>query len=134
MAVTLPAYEVRAVNTATESENKIHDDAVAGRYGFRGGLVPGVTVYGYIAQPVLAHFGAGWLDRGAMEVRFQQPFYDGDLVIVRGELDGAGALHLKAEREDGTLCATASARLADVQTATTLYPEHPLPDSRPDPT
>ena len=30
-----------AYNHATESENKIHSDEVARRYGFRGGLVPG---------------------------------------------------------------------------------------------
>jgi len=132
----LSPYEVRAVNTATDSENKIHDNRVAAQYGFRGGLVPGVVVYGYMAEPVLAHFGAVWLDRGAMQVRFQQPFYDGELVVVRGELDDAGALHLKAEREDGTLCATAIASIPNAQPDPALYPNHPLPDpdARPDPT
>jgi len=40
----LPGYRVKARNTSTSSENKIHDDAVARAYGFRGGLVPGVTL------------------------------------------------------------------------------------------
>ena len=44
------AYEVRAFNTATASENKIHDDAVARRFGFHGALVPGVEVYAYMAR------------------------------------------------------------------------------------
>jgi hypothetical protein len=84
------AFHVRAVNTAVDSENKIHDDAVAAQYGFRGGLVPGVTVYGYLAAAVYEHFGAEWLERGAMDVRFQKPVYDGDdvTVIVRPEGDG----------------------------------------------
>ena len=39
-------YRVRARNAATNSEDKIHPDDVARRYGFEGGLVPGVTVCG----------------------------------------------------------------------------------------
>jgi hypothetical protein len=73
---------VRAVNTAADSENKIHDDRVAAAYGFRGGLVPGVTVYGYLAAAVMEHFGPAWLERGAMDVRFHQPVYEGEEVVV----------------------------------------------------
>src|SRR2546425_412347 len=36
-SVTLPEYRVKARNTAESPENKIHDDAVARQYGFRGG-------------------------------------------------------------------------------------------------
>ena len=50
MAERLPSYTVKARNTSTSSENKIHDDAVAKTYGFRGGLVPGVTVYAYLTD------------------------------------------------------------------------------------
>jgi hypothetical protein len=84
------AFQVRAVNTAVDSENKIHDNAVAAAYGFRGGLVPGVTVYGYLAAAVYEHFGADWLEHGAMDVRFLKPVYDGDQVevVVRPESDG----------------------------------------------
>ena len=39
---------VVARNDAEASENRIHDDRVAAEYGFRGGLVPGVTVYAYL--------------------------------------------------------------------------------------
>src|SRR6516225_8392372 len=53
-AVALAPYRVEAFNTAKASENKIHDDAVARRFGFGGGLVPGVDVYAYMAhQPVV---------------------------------------------------------------------------------
>ncbi|HLW77651.1 MAG TPA: MaoC family dehydratase, partial [Bryobacteraceae bacterium] len=74
--------QLRAVNTAADSENKIHDDAVAAQYGFRGGLVPGVTVYGYLAAGAIAHFGEAWLERGAMDVRFEKPVYEGEEVTV----------------------------------------------------
>jgi hypothetical protein len=76
------ALQVRAVNTAADSENKIHDDSVAAQYGFRGGLVPGVTVYGYLAEAAIQHFGPAWLDHGAMDVRFHQPVYEGEQVDV----------------------------------------------------
>jgi hypothetical protein len=42
------SYRVQAYNTAHSSENKIHDDAVARRFGFSGALVPGVDVYAYM--------------------------------------------------------------------------------------
>jgi len=81
---------VRAVNTALESENKIHDDAVAAAYGFRGGLVPGATVYGYLAAAACEYFGPEWLERGAMDVRFHRPVYHDDdvAVSVQPEPDG----------------------------------------------
>ena len=51
MTAPLPAaYEVRAHNGAAASENKIHDDTVAQRFGFRGALVPGVAVFAYMAH------------------------------------------------------------------------------------
>jgi acyl dehydratase len=71
------AYEVRAFNTAAASENKIHDDAVARRFGFHGALVPGVEVYAYMAHMPVARWGRAWLESGAAECRFRKPVYDG---------------------------------------------------------
>ena len=87
-------YRVRAVNTAPDSENKIHEDATAAAHGFRAGLVPGVTVYGYMIPPILDSFGVAWLERGAMVVRFHEPVYDGELVDVEAHLSGGGRLEL----------------------------------------
>jgi hypothetical protein len=78
----LPSFRVIAVNTHPDSENRIHNDRVAAEYGFRGGLVPGVTVYGYLAAAAIDRLGPDWLHRGAMEVRFFEPYYDGDEVAV----------------------------------------------------
>jgi hypothetical protein len=121
---TSSIFRVRAHNTATESENKIHDDRVASAYGFRGGLVPGVTVYGYLIPPVLEQFGDAWLDHGGIAVRFHAPCYEGATVVAR--CDGSA---ITAEQEDGTLYASgvvdldnASDRPAD------SYPVHPLPE------
>src|SRR5580700_9954072 len=47
MASEIETYRVAAYNTAKQSENKMHDDTVARRFGFSGGLVPGVDVMAY---------------------------------------------------------------------------------------
>lgn len=77
-----PFFSVRAVNTAVDSENRIHDDLIAAEYGFHGGLVPGVTVYGYVASAAIKRLGPEWLRCGAIDVRFFKPFYEGEEVEV----------------------------------------------------
>jgi len=86
MSEALPDYRVKAVNTSSDSENKIHDDATARRYGFAGGLVPGVTVYAYLTQPLVAGLGRAWLQRGTAAVKFVKPVLDGEEVHVTGEI------------------------------------------------
>jgi hypothetical protein len=128
-------HRVRAVNTAPDSENKIHDDRVAAQYGFRGGLVPGVTVYGYMAIPLM-EAAPEWLARGSMQVRFLEPVYDGDLVIVFVERGEGESFGVRAEREDGTVCASATAIIpVSCPPAPARWDEHPLPspDHRPAP-
>jgi hypothetical protein len=113
---------LRAVNTALESDNKIHDDSVAGTFGFRGGLVPGVTVYGYLASAAIEHFGHEWLVHGAMDVRFYQPVYDGDEVTVSAQPEAAGRLNLAiADHANGLawIDSTPEPRATD-------YPEAPI--------
>ena len=58
--MSLQPYRVSAYNTAKASENKIHDDATARRFGFTGGLVGGVHVYAYMTHLPLAHWGRVW--------------------------------------------------------------------------
>src|SRR5215510_14042206 len=85
----LPEYHVKARNTSSTSENKIHDEQIARQYGFRGALVPGVTVYAYLTHPLVDAFGAAWLERGTANVRFLAVLREvhGDLA---GRLAGAG--------------------------------------------
>jgi len=88
MSAAIAAYEVNALNTATASENKIHDDAMARRFGFRGGLVPGVEVFAYMAHMPVARWGRNWLERGQAECRFLKPVYDGAVARVTATEDG----------------------------------------------
>src|SRR5205085_9225156 len=75
-------YRVKAFNTAHDSENKIHDDATARRFGFGGGLVPGVDVYGYMSHLPVMRWGRAWLERGTADCRFYKPVYDGEPAVV----------------------------------------------------
>lgn len=119
-------YEVIAENLSRASENKIHDDAVARRFGFTGGLVPGVEVYGYACHPVVRRWGRDWLERGTAECRFLKPVYDGRSARVTAREEGPG-LALAVESE-GALCAEGRAALepAAPPPSADAY-EHPAP-------
>ncbi|HLL28787.1 MAG TPA: hypothetical protein VKT73_14200 [Xanthobacteraceae bacterium] len=102
-------YRVRAFNTAAASENKIHDDTVARRFGFSGGLVPGVEVYAYMMHMAVERWGRDWLEGGRAECRFLSPVYDGRTVEVFAAAD-ADALAIRVESE-GAICANGTAAL-----------------------
>jgi acyl dehydratase len=109
MASRLETYRVSAYNTSKQSENKIHDDAVARRFGFSGGLVPGVDVMAYMMHLPVARWGRDFLERGLIEARFVKPVYDGEIADVSGaETDGELAIEVRSR---GELCATGSASL-----------------------
>ncbi|HUI25751.1 MAG TPA: hypothetical protein VL403_06660 [Candidatus Kryptonia bacterium] len=127
-------YRVRAHNIASDSDNKIHDDTVARQYGFGGGLVPGIAVYGYLTRPMVERFGEAWLERGTASARFLSPCYEGDDIVVRAVSGEAEAIELFAERADGTVCARAIAgwRASDVGSPDlSAYPAIALPAERP---
>jgi acyl dehydratase len=105
----LGPYRVEAFNASKESENKIHDDAVARRFGFKGGLVPGVDVYAYMTHLPVSRWGRAWLERGSAECRLLKPVYDGDLAVVTAT-ESAEGLDLGIESH-GELCVTARAAL-----------------------
>src|ERR1700760_2030795 len=105
----LEPSRVTAHNTSKQSENKIHDDTVARRFGFSGGLVPGVDVMAYMMHVPVARWGRAFLQRGLVEARFIKPVYDGEIAEVSGvENDGVVTIELQSR---GELCATGSASL-----------------------
>ena len=109
MPSRIEPYRVSAYNTSKHSENKMHDDTVAKRYGFVGGLVPGVDVMAYMMHLPVAKWGRAFLERGLIEARFVKPVYDGDLTDVSGEeRDGVLAIEVWSR---GELCATGTASL-----------------------
>jgi len=120
-------YGVTARNTAPDSDNRIHEDGTATEYGFRAGLVPGVTVYGYMTVPVVRRYGAEWLRRGGMRLRLLEPAYDGDRVVV--EMDGNTVW---ARREDEAELATGEVTWPQAAPPVLdQYPEKQLPVEKP---
>ncbi len=106
-ALTL-VHEVSAFNLSATSENKIHDDNIAQKFGFKGGLVPGVEVYAYMSNLPVQQFGPEWLSSGAAECRFVQPVYDGRQAIASAFPQNDGNLLMKVESE-GVLCGSGTA-------------------------
>jgi acyl dehydratase len=109
MTSRLEAYRVQAYNTAKQSENKMHDDTVAKRFGFSGGLVPGVDVMAYMMHLPVRKWGRAFLARGLIEARFVKPVYDGETADVTGA-ESDDTLSIEVESR-GELCATGSAWL-----------------------
>ncbi len=117
---------LQAFNTATASENKIHDNAVASRFGFSGGLVPGVDVFAYLAHMPMARWKGEWLAGGYMQARFVKPVYDGDAAVVSAQDGKDGSLALSVSVRD-TVCATGLARRKGARPSPHLLSAAPLP-------
>jgi acyl dehydratase len=109
MPIRLETYRVQAYNTARQSENKMHDDSVARRFGFSGGLVPGVDVFAYMMHVPVQRWGRDFLSRGLIEARFVKPVYDGEAADVDAtEHNGLLTIEVFSRTE---LCATGTAAL-----------------------
>jgi acyl dehydratase len=107
--MSIQQWTVEAYNTANQSENKMHDDTVAQRFGFAGGLVPGVDVMAYMMHLPVARWGRDFLERGLIEARFLKPVYDGETAAVTAEeKDGVLSIAVESRRQ---LCATGNASL-----------------------
>src|SRR5207245_9431692 len=82
----LPEFHVSAAAPTEPRENKIHEDDVARQYGFKGGLVPGVTVYGWLTHPIVEALGAEWLESGSFRTRFAKPIYFEEPAVIRASV------------------------------------------------
>ncbi len=133
MALTATVdYSVEAHNISHASENKIHDDTVARKLGFAGGLVPGVEVFAYASHLPVARWGRAFLERGRIACRFAKPVYDGRTATVIGDITG-DSLELRVE-SDGIVCASGTAALPGAPGCVPeagAYPVVPLPAERP---
>ncbi|MGI9127003.1 MAG: hotdog fold domain-containing protein [Roseomonas sp.] len=125
-------YRVEAYNLSHASENRIHDDATAQRFGFTGGLVPGVEVFAYCCHPPVETWGRDFLRRGEISAGFQKPVYDGRIATISATPDRDG-LALSVESE-GIACASGFARLPEASPAPIVLADWqaPLPpEARP---
>jgi len=133
--MTATSYRVIAYNSAKTSDNKIHDDTVARRYGFGGGLVPGVDVYAYMTQPPVSTWGPSWLTHGTAGCRFNKPVYDGNEAVVSADRDAGDGNRLTLQVDSaGETCATGWAALDEDRIPPPSIHEierAALPDERP---
>lgn len=129
----LPEYVVTAKNFAADSENRMHGDETAPRYGFKGGLVPGVGTFGYMSRPIVDALGRDWLQRGTLTGKFIKPVYHGDTIRVEARVVATEPLRilLSVLNEEGTLCAVGEASVPREDSAVNIA-DFPL-QSKPDP-
>lgn len=131
----LSDYSGIAYNPATASENRIHSDEIARQYGFRGGLVPGVTIYACMVEPAVRAWGLPWLSRGEASVLLRKPVYEGGafrVCVEEGE-----SIRCSVLDPDGVLCAEGSVSLPDEPQPPPVRrgdPPAPEKDARPDAT
>lgn len=125
-------YVVTAFNRAANHQNRIHDPELARSFGFRGGLVPGVDVFAYMAHPVCAAWGLEWVRHGLMEARFSRPVYDGDRLTVVAAPAGE-RLELQVVNAAGDICAAGAAGPGPDEPPPDPagWPEEPLPEPPP---
>lgn len=125
----MSAHTVVARNWATESSNRIHADDVAAQYGFRGGLVPGVTTIAYLVPAVVAALGHEWMAGGRLNVRLSLPVYDGETVTALA--DELGSVRMVGTAgDDDRVSASASLEHEPAPDPTT-FPVAAVPAQRP---
>lgn len=115
---TLGPLKILPKNSAAESKGSIHDDEKARQMGYRGGLVPGVTVLGYMSRLMQQEFGSRWQSGGStFKGRLRRPVYEGAEVTVEGtiveapskENDNTVTVELKVIDADNVVAAFAQA-------------------------
>jgi len=100
-------WSAMALNTAPDSQNRIHSDELAKEYGFEGGLVPGVTISAYLVHPLIELWGKEWLDSGFANCRITSPLYDEELFEVKSNIVDETHAHTTLIRSNGVVSANA---------------------------
>lgn len=129
----MSAYQPTAINHATASENRIHADDIAQRYGFRGGLVPGVAVFGYMTYPITRALDTTWLAHSRLDVRFLKPAYDGERLNIDMQATDNGQ-SVECKNDAGLLLSTltleATSALAPIDPRAQTAPAARNPERR----
>ena len=73
-------YHAVARHPEDKPYNKMHEDGLPQKLGFRGAFVLGVALYGYMTRALVASLGEAWLSRAVIEVKFLRPVCRGDRI------------------------------------------------------
>ena len=109
--MNVTGYTGVALNQSPDSKNEIHGDRIAKVYGFKGGLVPGVTLSAYLTQPAVEAWGLDWLNTGRSHIAVRSPVYDRENFAVA--ITDQSEFQYTAEllNSSGRICATAEVSL-----------------------
>lgn len=113
----MPVHSAVARNFAETSENKIHSDEIARRFGFTGALVPGVTVFGHLAWPLTRRFGERWLHGSRVTTRFIKPAYHEETIALTDRETGTEGLAVECTNTAGVVLATLECAIETTQLA-----------------
>jgi hypothetical protein len=134
-AVTPFDYRVVARNSAASSANVIHADDGAKAMGFRAALVPGNALYCYLESAIRGSLGPDWTERGAAEVRFTAPAYEGDELTATATPADGGAVDVTLVRDEtGQVAVSGRAWLRgdeEPPPPVSAFPRAALPDTPP---
>lgn len=100
-----------AFNQVPNSKNEIHGDEVAKDFGFKGGLVPGVTVSAYLIHPAAVVYGKRYLELGFAHVRVNAPLYDEESFRVEITSQEGSGYSANLIQSDGKPTATADVHI-----------------------
>lgn len=93
----METYRPTAYNHSQSSENRIHSDSTAQKYGFEGALVTGVAIFGYMTYPLVRLLGTRWLEDHSAGIRLLRPVYHGDVLSIdHTEHNGIHLIQCKA--------------------------------------
>ena len=108
----MKGWSEKAFNPVPDSSNEIHSDEMAESFGFKGGLVPGVTVAAYTIHPAIEDWGRRWLRQGNARVQIKSPLYDGEKFNVEILENGDVSYRAQLLRPDGTISAVSEVSLS----------------------
>ena len=93
----------------------IHDDAMAGKLGFRAGPIEGPTHFSQFAPLLAQLWGRDWFEHNYLSAHYQNMVVEGESVRAFAERPAASATRVRAwaEKADGTPVLEASASLGD---------------------
>jgi len=121
-----------------EYAGSIHDDSAARDYGYRGALVPGIILYGYMTDVVARSWGLDWVARGTMRSHSRRPVYEGERLTIHAApaREDADGLSVEAEirNAEGAVVATGAAtlpRAAPPAPDPADYPPRPIAEPLP---
>jgi hypothetical protein len=113
-----------------EYAGTIHDDDSAKVYGYRGALVPGIILYGYMADVVARSWGMDWVARGTMRSHSRRPAYEGDRMVITASPvseDAAGkSVTMEMRDEAGNLVAAGGATLPNATASAPNLADFPV--------